>query len=146
MECGAWAPLSTEPRQAVTGCDLVVTAGPILRRPHATIQAGWLDAGAFASLVDFDSYWTGAAMRETEKFCTDDVPQLEHYRNLGYFADIPPIYASLGELVIGEKPGRQSPIERTMACNLGLALDDLAIAPIVYRRAMERGIGTWLPL
>ncbi len=48
-----------------------------------------------------------------------------------YFADIPPIYASLGELVTGENPGRLSPIERTMACNLGFALDDLAIAPIV---------------
>ena len=49
------------PREAVTGCDMVVTAGPILHTPHATIKAGWLDAGAFASLVDFDSYWDGAA-------------------------------------------------------------------------------------
>ena len=29
-----------------------LTSGPILKVPHATIQAGWLDAGAFASLVD----------------------------------------------------------------------------------------------
>ena len=43
-----------EPRQAVTGCDLVVTAGPILKKPHATILPGWLEAGSFASLVDFD--------------------------------------------------------------------------------------------
>ncbi|MCX6029742.1 MAG: ornithine cyclodeaminase family protein [Chloroflexi bacterium] len=135
-----------EAREAVVGCDLVVTAGPILRQPHATIQAGWLGEGAFASLVDFDSYWTGAAMRETDKFCTDDVPQLEHYRQIGYFQDIPPIYASLGELVTGQKPGRQKPTERTMTCNLGLALDDMATAPIVYRRAVERGIGTWLTL
>ena len=34
-----------EPRQAVAGCDMVVTAGPILHTPHATIKAGWLDAG-----------------------------------------------------------------------------------------------------
>jgi ornithine cyclodeaminase/alanine dehydrogenase-like protein (mu-crystallin family) len=135
-----------EPRKAVTGCDIVVTAGPILRTPHATIKAGWLDPGAFASLVDFDSYWDGPAMRETDKFCTDDVPQLEHYRSIGYFQDIPPIHASLGELVAGQKPGRQSPRERTMTCNLGLALDDMATAPIVYRQAVERGIGTWLSL
>ena len=45
------------PRAAVSGCDLIVTAGPILKVPHQTIQAGWMDAGAFASLVDFDSYW-----------------------------------------------------------------------------------------
>jgi ornithine cyclodeaminase/alanine dehydrogenase-like protein (mu-crystallin family) len=135
-----------EPRQAVSGCDLVVTAGPILRQPHATIQAGWLEPGAFASLVDFDSYWDRAALAEVDKFCTDDIPQLEHYQHSGYFQDIPPIHASLGELVTGQKPGRQSPAERTVAANLGLALDDMATAPIVYRRAMERQIGRWLPL
>jgi ornithine cyclodeaminase/alanine dehydrogenase len=46
------------PRQAVTGCDMVVTAGLISLKPHATIKAGWLDAGAFASLVDYDSFGT----------------------------------------------------------------------------------------
>jgi ornithine cyclodeaminase/alanine dehydrogenase-like protein (mu-crystallin family) len=134
------------PRAAVTGCDMVVTAGPILHTPHATIKAGWLDAGAFASLVDFDSYWDGPAMQEVDKFCTDDIPQLEYYRSVGYFQGIPPIYAGLGELVTGRKPGRQSPGERTIACNLGLALDDMATAPIIYRRAVARGMGTWLPL
>lgn len=134
------------PREAVTGCDLVVTAGPILRQPHATIEAGWLDEGAFASLVDFDSYWQRAALHEADKFCTDDLPQLEHYRDIGYFQDIPPVYATLGELVTGAKPGRQSPRERTMTANLGLALDDMATAPIVYRRAVEQGRGTWLAL
>ncbi len=135
-----------EPRQAVSGCDIVVTAGPILRQPHATIQAGWLDAGAFASLVDFDSYWDRRALAEVDKFCTDDIPQLEHYQHVGYFQQIPPVYAGLGELVTGQRPGRQSPVERTMTANLGLALDDMATAPIVYRRAMERKIGRWLPL
>ena len=135
-----------EPRDAVAGSDIVVTAGPILRVPHATIKAGWLSEGAFASAVDFDSYWSGPAMQEVDKFCTDDVPQLEPYREIGYFQQIPPIYASLGELVTGQKPGRESPTERTMTANLGLALDDMATAPIIYRRAIERGVGTWLPL
>ncbi len=136
----------TNPRDAVSGCDMVVTAGPILRQPHATIQSGWLEPGAFASLVDYDSYWDGAALQEVDKFCTDDVPQLEYYREHGYFQSIPPIYASLGELVTGQKPGRETATERTIGCNLGLALDDMATAPIVYRRALERGIGTWLEL
>ncbi len=134
------------PQEAVEAGDIVVTAGPILLKPHATIKKDWLQPGAFASLVDFDSYWDGAALKQVDKFCTDDIPQLEHYREIGYFQDIPPIYASLGELVAGIKPGRQSPKERTIACNLGLALDDMAVAPIVYRRAVERGVGTWLPL
>jgi ornithine cyclodeaminase/alanine dehydrogenase-like protein (mu-crystallin family) len=138
-------PVAT-PREAVTGCDLVVTAGPILKVPHATIQAGWLDQGAFASLVDFDSYWHPDAMKETDKFCTDDVPQLLHYQEAGYFQDIPPIHADLGELVTGKRPGRQSAEERTMACNLGLAMDDMAVAPAIYQRAVEKKIGVWLPL
>jgi len=135
-----------EPRQAVVGCDIVVTAGPILKAPHATIRPGWFEAGAFASLVDFDSYWHPDALRQVDKFCTDDVPQLEHYREVGYFQDIPPIHADLGELVAGRRPGRETDVERTMACNLGLALDDMAAAPLIYRRAVEWGIGTWLPL
>ena len=135
-----------DPRQAVSGCNIVVTAGPILKAPHATIKPGWFEEGAFASLVDFDSYWHPDAMKEADKFCTDDVPQLEHYKEVGYFQDIPPIHADLGELVTGKKPGRETPTERTMACNLGLALDDMATAPLIYRRAKEQGIGTWLPL
>ena len=138
--------IAKQPREAVEGLDLVVTAGPILRKPHATIKAGWLKEGAFASLVDFDSYWDGAAMKEASKFCTDDLPQFEHYREVGYFQDVPPIYASLGELVAGKKRGRDNAQEKTMACNLGLALDDMATAPMVYKRAVERGTGVWLPL
>jgi ornithine cyclodeaminase/alanine dehydrogenase len=136
----------TDPKQAVINSDIVVTAGPILRAPHATIQRGWLREGAFASLVDFDSYWHPGALHEADKFCTDDVPQLHHYRDIGYFQDIPPIHADLGELVTGRKPGRQKPEERTLACNLGLALDDMTTAPLIYRHALEKGIGTWLPL
>jgi len=135
-----------EPKQAVEGLDIVVTAGPILKVPHATIKAGWLAEGAFASLVDFDSYWHPEAMAEADKFVTDDVPQLEHYREIGYFRDIPPVYAEIGELVTGKKAGRETAVERTMTCNLGLAMDDMAVAPIVYRRAVEKGIGTRLPL
>ncbi len=134
------------PREAVSGCDLVVTAGPILKKPHATIQAGWLGAGAFASLVDFDSYWQPAAMKEADKFCTDDLAQLRYYESAGYFQDIPPVHADLGELATGQKPGRETPEERTMAANLGLALDDMAVAPLIYKKAVEKGLGTWLPL
>jgi ornithine cyclodeaminase/alanine dehydrogenase len=133
-------------QDAVTGCDIVVTAGPILKKPHQTIQPGWLGEGAFASLVDFDSYWHPEAMKQASRFCTDDTEQLLHYRQAGYFQDIPPIHADLGELVTGRKAGRQRADERTMTANLGLAIDDMAVAPLIYRRAMEMGIGTKLPL
>lgn len=134
------------PRKAVTGCHIVVTSGPILKTPHATIEAGWLDKGAFASLVDFDSYWHPLAMTESSKFCTDDTAQLRQYQKNGYFKDIPPVHADLGELVAGIKKGRERPEEITMAANLGLALEDMAVAPLIYKKALEKKIGTWLPL
>ncbi len=134
------------PQEAVSGCDIVVTAGPILRTPHATIQADWLDEGAFASLVDYDSYWDPAAINQVTKFCTDDTAQLRLYQQMGYFKNIPDIYADLGELASGQKPGRQTSEERTMTANLGLALDDMAVAPLLYQRAKKKKIGTWLPL
>ena len=135
-----------EPKQAVEGLDIIITAGPIRLKPHATIKAGWFSKGSFASLVDFDSYWSGEALQEADKFTTDDVPQLEYYHNAGYFQDIPPIYADLGELVAGKKKGREDKNERTIACNLGLAIDDIATASIIYKRAIEKGIGTKLLL
>ncbi len=133
------------PRDAVSGCDLVVTSGPILRQPHATIRAGWLDRGAFASLVDFDSYWSPDAMFEVDLFCTDDLDQFLYYRRSGYFQSTPEIHADLGELVVGKKRGRRATHERTMAVNLGLALEDMAVATLVYQRALQSELGTWLP-
>jgi ornithine cyclodeaminase/alanine dehydrogenase-like protein (mu-crystallin family) len=135
-----------DPKSAVVGSDIVVTAGPILRKPHATIQPGWLGEGSFASLVDFDSYWHPQALREVDKFCTDDAVQLEHYRGMDYFQEIPPVYADLGELVTHRRCGRETPHERTMSCNLGLALEDIATALLLYQRAVAEGAGTWLPL
>jgi ornithine cyclodeaminase/alanine dehydrogenase-like protein (mu-crystallin family) len=96
--------------------------------------------------VDFDSYWHPEALKQASKFCTDDIPQLMHYKESGYFQNIPPIHADLGQLVTGLRPGRESDDERTIACNLGLAMDDMAVAPSIYRRAKEKGLGVWLPL
>jgi ornithine cyclodeaminase/alanine dehydrogenase len=136
----------TQPRDAVAGCDIVVTAGPILKEPHATVQADWLEQGAFASPVDFDSYWHPDALVQADKFCTDDTAQLRYYQEVGYFQHVPAIHADLGELVAGKRPGRERDDERNICCNLGLAIDDMATAILIYQRAVERGIGTWVPL
>ncbi len=135
-----------DPRAAVSGLDLVVTSGPILREPHATIGAGWLDRGAFAAAVDFDSYWSGAALREIDRLVTDDVGQMAYYRELGYFGDTPHPHADLGNVVAGSAPGREDAAHRTMAMHLGLAADDMATAILIYQRARGRGIGQELEL
>lgn len=134
------------PREAVVDLDMVVTSGPILKHPTPAIEAGWLAEGAFASPVDFDSFWQGPALQQADKLATDDRGQMDYYRTVGYFRDTPQPYADLGEIVAGKKPGRESDSERTVAVNLGLALDDMATAPLIYRLAIERGIGTTLAL
>lgn len=132
--------------QAVADLDLVVTSGPILKNPEPVIEAGWLAKGAFASLVDFDSYWQGEALKQADKLATDDIGQMNYYRRAGYFRETPEPYADLGEIVAGKKPGREKDSERTIAINLGLALDDMAVAPLIYHLAREKDIGTVLPL
>jgi ornithine cyclodeaminase/alanine dehydrogenase len=135
-----------EPRLAVVESDLVVTSGPILKHPTPSIEEGWLQRGAFGSAVDFDSYWQPRAMAQMDRIATDDHAQFHYYRGIGYFGQTPDPYADLGELVAGIQPGRQDDAERTLAINLGLALDDMAVAPEVYRRAVAAGIGSWLEL
>jgi ornithine cyclodeaminase/alanine dehydrogenase-like protein (mu-crystallin family) len=135
-----------EPKEAVVDSDLVVTSGPILKHPTPTIEKDWLRPGAFGSAVDFDSYWTGAALAQMDRIATDDHAQFQYYKSVGYFQQTPDPYADLGELAAGLKPGRQSDDERTLAINLGLAMDDMAVAPEIYRRAREMKIGTWLAL
>lgn len=136
-------PVST-PREAVEASDLVVTSGPIRRQPEPTIDAGWLRPGAFASAVDFDSYWSPAALRQMDRLVTDDLPQFRYYRSIGYFQTAPEPDSSLEEIVTGLKPGRQREDERTMAMNLGLAMEDVVVAQELELRARELGIGTWL--
>jgi ornithine cyclodeaminase/alanine dehydrogenase len=135
-----------EPKEAVVNSDLVVTSGPILKNPTPAIEKDWLKPGAYGSAVDFDSYWSGAALAQMDLISTDDHAQFQYYKSGGYFRHTPKPYADLGELVAGLKPGRRDEKERTLAINLGLAMDDMAVAPEIYRRAKEKGLGTWLPL
>ncbi|HEX6034772.1 MAG TPA: ornithine cyclodeaminase family protein [Anaerolineales bacterium] len=135
-----------EPKQAVVEADLVVTSGPILKHPNPPIEKDWLRPGAYGSAVDFDSYWTGEALAQMNRISTDDHAQFQYYRSVGYFQQTPDPYADLGELVAGLKPGRHDEKERTLAINLGLAMDDMAVAPTIYHCAKEKGLGMWLPL
>ncbi len=136
----------TNPKQAVSQADIVVTSGPILKHPLPTIDKDWLRPGAFASAVDFDSYFTPAAMSQMDRISTDDHAQFQYYKSVGYFQQTPDPYADLGEIVTLQKPGREAPAQRILAINLGLALDDMAVAPTIYKIAKVKGLGTTLPL
>ncbi|MBI1738418.1 MAG: ornithine cyclodeaminase family protein [Acidobacteria bacterium] len=51
------------------------------------------------------------------------------------------VYAELGEIVAGRKPGRTSPAEITIFDSTGTALQDVAAAITVYEKAVAAGAG-----
>jgi alanine dehydrogenase len=52
------------------------------------------------------------------------------------------VYANLGDLVTGEKPGRENAEEITLFKSCGLAVQDVATATVVYKSALKKGVGT----
>jgi len=132
-------------RQVVETCDMVVTAGPITNPPHATIQSGWLRQGAFAVSIDYASYWHPKALAEMDVLCTDDAAQVSSHQREGYLPGLPAIDLELADLVSGKQTGRTDSSQRTFACNLGIALEDVVVAKEVVDRAQQLGIGTAWP-
>lgn len=55
------------------------------------------------------------------------------------------IKAELGEVLAGMHPGREHEDELTIFESLGIAVEDLASAELIVRRARERGVGVEVP-
>jgi ornithine cyclodeaminase/alanine dehydrogenase len=140
--------ICSNPAEMVEGADVVVTAIPMSAKRNASLRSGNLKEGGLAVSLDYDSAWTDSAMRECDKFISDDINQLLYTKAGGtYFNGIPErVYADLGELVAGLKPGRQTDTERVFCMNMGIAVDDMVSAKLIYDRAVKKGIGTRLPL
>ncbi len=51
------------------------------------------------------------------------------------------IVGELGDVLLGRTPGRQSPEQVTLFKSVGVAVEDLASAFLVYQRAVARGMG-----
>jgi ornithine cyclodeaminase len=54
------------------------------------------------------------------------------------------LYAELGQVVTGQKPGRESPQERILLWHRGLSILDVAVAHLILRRAETAEVGTML--
>jgi ornithine cyclodeaminase len=54
------------------------------------------------------------------------------------------IRAEIGEVLIGVEPGRTTRHEITLFKSLGLAIEDLAAADYLYRKARQVKIGAWV--
>lgn len=133
------------PEEAVRGSDIIITAGPILKHPTPVLEKDWLKPGSLGVPLDFDSYWKDEALQAADHFFTDDIEQLDYYRTVGYFGGTPKAEGDMGDVVTG-RVGRTSPGERIVCMNLGLALEDMATAIVLYRKAVAAGLGRSISL
>lgn len=132
-------------REAVEGADVVVSGGPIMTPPQPVIEPDWFADGAVGVTIDYDSYWTPAAMRSMDLIVTDDRGQIEHLKEHGLFLGVPRLDGELADHAVGRLAGRRSPRDRILCFNLGIALEDIVTAVEVYERARAAGAGTLLP-
>lgn len=56
------------------------------------------------------------------------------------------IRGEIGEVLLDRVPGRTSPKEITLFKSLGLAVEDLASVHLIYTKAVEQNLGTWVEL
>jgi ornithine cyclodeaminase len=136
------------PAQVCEGAGVVVSAITMSEKVMPPLSAGLLEPGALAVALDYDAAWSSAAMAECDRFVTDDTAQVLATKAAGVrLAGIPArIHADLGECAAGVKVGRERPDERIFCMNLGVAIEDVAVGGLAYRRALESGRGRRLPL
>ena len=131
---------------ALDGADIVVTSGPI--EPHAprALRLDRVKPGALIVTIDYDCYWHPSALAAADGFYTDDVGQMLHLKDYGYFLHVPPVTAEVGEVAAGRKPGRRRAGDILMSMNMGVSVEDVATARLVYDAAVAQGRGVRLPL
>ena len=134
-EFGVRATASAE--DAVRGADVIVTATtsqtPVLR-------GAWLSPGAHINAV-------GAPRPDWRELDDEVLRRSRLYvdsreaalQESGDVRAAGAIVAELGEVVAGAKPGRGSPDEITLFKSLGLAVEDVVTADLVYRKAVATG-------
>lgn len=130
----------------VRGADIIVggtTSGEIVSREP------WVKPGAtFISLArrELDP----AGWRKMDKVVVDswqfNMLQKEFKRTVetGLFAR-EDLHAEIQELVVGAKQGRERDDERILIHTTGLVSQDVALAHYLYKAALEKGRGIWLP-
>ncbi|MCK4624181.1 MAG: ornithine cyclodeaminase family protein [Phycisphaerae bacterium] len=136
------------PAEMATGSDVIVSATSILKGAEPPLDESMFNEGCLAVSLDYDSAWTSGVMTAADKFVSDDINQLLSTKAHGiFFGGIPDeISADLGELAAGLKPGRENDSERIFSMNMGIAVDDMVTAKVLYQRAGEMNIGVTLPL
>ncbi|HET7291794.1 MAG TPA: ornithine cyclodeaminase family protein [Vicinamibacteria bacterium] len=139
-------------REAVLGAD-IVCATTASRTP--VLEGAWLSPGAHVNAV-------GASVKDARELDTAAVASARLYvdRRESALAEagdflIPKaegaigddhIQAELGDVLLGARPGRRSRDEITLFKSLGLAVEDVAAARVIYANAVAAGAGSWVEL
>lgn len=130
--------------EAVEDVDIIVTCTQKLSKP--IIPASALKPGMFCAGLEAGRAWPAEIIHGANKVITDDLNQTSSYATTGAFAGgLPKFYCQLGDLVNG-KPGRENDEETILAFNVGIAAEDISLGQYVYEKAVEKKIGTVLPL
>lgn len=134
-QMGLAAVASATARDAVSDADLVVSSVTLTPRPAPFLDARWLRPGAFATITDAAAPWVAEGMSAFDRIVIDDTAQESAMAR----PMVPPeiVTGDLMGLVNGSTPGRSADSERTAFVFHGLALGDLALAGLAYRRARE---------
>jgi ornithine cyclodeaminase/alanine dehydrogenase-like protein (mu-crystallin family) len=131
-EHGLTASASAE--EAVRGADVIVVA---TSATTPILKGGWLTAGAHINAV--------GATRPNWRELDDEVlvraklfveSREAASKESGDVIAAQTIFAELGEVIAGTKPGRASPEEITLYKSVGVAIEDVAAANLVYRRVV----------
>lgn len=133
---------------AVRAGEVVVTC-TVADRPY--IPFAWLRKGTFVSNISIMDVHKEVFLK-ADKVVVDDWDQSNREKKIinqlvleGKFSR-EHLHAEMGEIVIGTKPGRQSDDEIIILNPMGMAVEDIASAQEVYRKAVSDNIGTRLSL
>ena len=131
---------------AVRQSDVVVTC---TSSNQFFLQRDYVSPGTFIAAIGADNpqkQELEPALLAGSKVVADILEQcaaigdLHHAITLGLMARSD-VYAELGELCAGRKPGRTSDHEITIFDSTGAALQDIAAAVFVYEKALRSGLG-----
>lgn len=138
--------------EAVSEADVVCTT---TSSPEPVLRRAWLRGGAHVNAVGSSIPTTRELDSETMAAASLFVDRRESTLNEAGDFLFPQreglfgpehIRAELGEVLTGSAAGRTAPEELTVFKSLGLAVEDLAAAEHVYRRARETGAGAEVDL
>jgi ornithine cyclodeaminase/alanine dehydrogenase-like protein (mu-crystallin family) len=129
--------------QVAEGADLVITSAAIVHQPDRPLRREHLASATVACAIDYDASLSEDVFDDAAIFVVDDLEQYRYHRGLGYFAGYPEEAVELADVLAGvAEPGDGLRVY----IPLGIAIEDVAVAAEINRRAAEAGLGTELPL